>query len=92
MENIEVVTSPCIGTKDGACTKVCPMNCFYDAGEMLVINPEECIGCNLCVPECPVAAIFPIEEVPDTERDFINRNRDFFVGKTAAELDTIRAS
>jgi NAD-dependent dihydropyrimidine dehydrogenase PreA subunit len=92
MDNIEVVTSPCIGTKDGACAKVCPVSCFYDAGEMLVINPDECIGCGLCVPECPVAAIFPVEEVPENEQSFIARNRDFFDAKTSDDLDRLRVS
>ncbi len=90
MTNIEVVTSPCIGTKDTACMKVCPVNCFYDAGELLVINPDECIGCGLCVPECPVSAIFPIDEVPAHETAFIGRNRDFFLGKNSDELDRLR--
>lgn len=90
MDNICVVTSPCIGTKDGACAKVCPVSCFYDAGEMLVINPEECISCGACVSECPVAAIFHLEEIPANERNFIERNRDFFAGKTTAELDAAR--
>ena len=90
--NVSVVTSPCIGTKDGACAKVCPVSCFYDAGEMLVINPDECIGCWLCVPECPVNAIFPIEDVPGHEEAFIARNQDFFVGKTTDDLDRLRVS
>jgi NAD-dependent dihydropyrimidine dehydrogenase PreA subunit len=90
--NVEIVTSPCIGTKDGACAKVCPVNCFYDAGEMLVINPEECIGCGLCVPECPVSAIFPIEEVPAQEELFIARNHEFFVGRSPEDLDRLRVA
>ena len=90
MDNICVVTSPCIGTKDGACAKVCPVSCFFDAGEMLVINPDECLPCGMCIPECPVGAIFYLDEVPENERDFIARNRDFFAGKTTTELDAAR--
>jgi NAD-dependent dihydropyrimidine dehydrogenase PreA subunit len=85
-----IVTSPCIGTKDTACMKVCPMDCFYDAGDMLVINPDECIGCGLCLPECPVAAIFPMNEVPENEKSFIARNAEFFRGKSDGELNTLR--
>ena len=44
-----VVFSPCIGTKDTACVQVCPVDCFFDIGEMLVIHPEECIDCGACV-------------------------------------------
>ena len=57
-----VVTSPCKGTKDTSCMKVCPVTCFYDAGDVLLINPDECIDCGVCEPECPVDAI-----KPDTE-------------------------
>jgi NAD-dependent dihydropyrimidine dehydrogenase PreA subunit len=85
-----VVTSPCIGTKDSACTKVCPMNCFFDAGEMLVVNPDECIGCSLCIPECPVSAIYLESDVPENEHPFIARNRAFFEGKSAEELEKLR--
>ena len=59
-----VITSPCIGTKDQACTEVCPVECIYDAGEMFLIQPDECIDCGACVPACPVSAIFPEEDVP----------------------------
>src|SRR5476651_1292293 len=86
-DNACVVTSPCIGTKDGACAKVCPVNCFYDAGEMLVVNPDECISCGACVSECPVSALFMMEDVPESETPFIARNRMFFEGKTQAELE-----
>ncbi len=85
-----VITSPCIGRKEGACTKVCPVNCFYDAGEQLMIHPEECTVCGLCTPECPVSAIFPSEEVPAVESAFIQKARDFFAAKTPEELDAIR--
>ena len=91
LDNVCVVTSPCIGTKDGACAKVCPVNCFYDAGEMLVVNPDECISCGACVPECPVSALYMTEDVPETETEFIARNRMFFEGKTQGELDALRA-
>jgi NAD-dependent dihydropyrimidine dehydrogenase PreA subunit len=85
-----VVTSPCIGTKDGACTKVCPVSCFYDAGEMLRINPEECIICGACVSECPVAAIFPEEDVPPDQFTYIESAKAFFEGKSTEELEKLR--
>jgi NAD-dependent dihydropyrimidine dehydrogenase PreA subunit len=87
-----IVFSPCIGTKDTSCVKVCPVECFYDDGEMLLINPDECIDCGACVPECPVAAILPEEEVPEEEKAYIKRNYDFFEGKTEEELDKMRVS
>ena len=85
-----VVTSPCIGTKDGACTKVCPVSCFFDGGELLLIHPEECTHCGLCVPECPVNAIHFADEVPETEQAFIQRAHDFFKDKSAEELEKLR--
>jgi len=87
---VHVVTSPCIGTKDGACAKVCPIECFYDAGELLMINPDECIGCALCVSECPVSAIFAEGDVPAAEASYIERARAFFTGKDAAALASLR--
>ena len=54
-----VVMSPCIGTKDTACVQVCPVDCFFDIGEMLIIHPEECIDCGACVDECPVSQDVP---------------------------------
>ena len=59
-----VVTRPCRDCKDTACVAVCPTEAFRDAGDMLVIDPEECIVCDACVPECPVDAIFFEEDVP----------------------------
>lgn len=102
-----VVTSPCIGTHDTACMKVCPVNCFYDVpladlglpplpadaagpAKMLIINPDECINCTRCEPECPVAAIFAEDEVPDSEKQFIETNRKWFEGRDQAQIDAAR--
>ena len=105
------VVSPCVGTRDTACMKVCPVNCFYDVPlsdlgienpeeaadnedmkKMLLIHPEECIDCGLCVPECPVAAVFPNDEVPDDETQWIEINANYFEGKDSDALDALRIS
>jgi ferredoxin len=59
-----VVTEPCVKCKYMDCIEVCPVDCFYEGENFLVINPEECIDCGVCEPECPVEAI-----LPDTEGD-----------------------
>ncbi|SMB96137.1 NAD-dependent dihydropyrimidine dehydrogenase, PreA subunit [Deinococcus hopiensis KR-140] len=73
-----VIVSPCIGVKDQACTEVCPVECIYDGGDQFVIHPDECIDCGACVPACPVSAIFPEEDVPGGEEEFIVKNRAHF--------------
>jgi len=57
------VTEACIKCKYMDCVEVCPVDCFYEGENMLVINPDECIDCGVCEPECPVEAI-----LPDTEK------------------------
>ncbi len=59
-----IVTDACIRCKYTDCVEVCPVDCFYEGENMLVIHPDECIDCGVCQPECPVEAI-----VPDTEDD-----------------------
>ncbi|MBZ9798674.1 MULTISPECIES: ferredoxin FdxA [unclassified Mesorhizobium] len=54
-----VVTDNCIKCKYMDCVEVCPVDCFYEGENMLVIHPDECIDCGVCVPECPAEAIFP---------------------------------
>lgn len=71
-----VVTEPCFGCKYTDCVTVCPVDCFYEGQSMLFINPEECIHCDACVPECPVEAIFAEENVPDEWQDYIQLNAD----------------
>lgn len=54
-----VVTDACIRCKYTDCVEVCPVDCFYEGENMLVIHPDECIDCGVCEPECPVEAIKP---------------------------------
>lgn len=59
-----VVTSKCSGCKFTDCVEVCPVACFYELDQQLVIHPEECIDCQACVTECPVEAIYAEADVP----------------------------
>jgi ferredoxin len=69
-----VVTEPCIRCKYTDCAEVCPVSCFHEGPNFLVIDPDECIDCDLCVPECPVDAIFSEDEVPPDQTEFISLN------------------
>ncbi|NOX09979.1 MAG: ferredoxin family protein [Gammaproteobacteria bacterium] len=69
-----VVTENCIKCKYTDCVEVCPVDCFHEGPEFLVIDPEECIDCTLCEPECPIAAIFPEDELPPGQEDFVDIN------------------
>lgn len=70
-----VVTENCIKCKYTDCVEVCPVDCFREGPNMLVIDPDECIDCNLCVPECPVDAIFAEDDLPDNQKEFIDLNK-----------------
>ena len=69
-----VVTDACIKCKYTDCVSVCPVDCFYEGENMLVINPDECIDCTLCVAECPAEAIFAEDDVPADQQEFIALN------------------
>ncbi len=69
-----VVTESCIKCKYTDCVEVCPVDCFYEGPNFLVINPDECIDCALCEPECPVDAIMPEEDVPENQKQYIELN------------------
>lgn len=60
-----VVAEPCINCKFTDCVDVCPVDCFYEGQNFLAINPDECIDCGACVPECPVEAIYDEDELPE---------------------------
>lgn len=59
-----VVADPCVRCKYTDCVSVCPVDCFHEGENMLVIDPEECIDCGACIPECPAEAIFLDEDLP----------------------------
>ncbi len=69
-----VVCEPCCDCKYTDCVVVCPMECFYQDDAQLYIDPEQCIDCDGCVPECPVEAIFPEVNVPAAWTSFVSLN------------------
>lgn len=71
-----VVTESCIKCKYTDCVDVCPVDCFHEGPNFLVIDPEECIDCQLCVPECPVEAIFDEQDLPDDQQQFLALNAE----------------
>jgi len=81
-----IITEPCIGTKDTACVDACPVDCIhpradedeFESETMLYIDPEECIDCAACVPECPVEAIFAEDEVPEKWHEYIDINYEWY--------------
>jgi len=71
-----VVTEDCIKCKYTDCVEVCPVDCFHEGPNFLVIDPEECIDCSLCEPECPIEAIFDEDDVPENQKQFIALNAE----------------
>jgi len=82
-----VICEPCVDVKDTACVDVCPVDCIhptsefpelFEAANQLFIDPEECIDCGVCEPECPVEAIFAEDDVPDEWEHYTQINAAFF--------------
>jgi len=71
-----VVTENCIKCKYTDCVEVCPVDCFHEGPNFLVIDPEECIDCTLCEPECPAEAIFSEDDLPEEQNEFIQINEE----------------
>jgi ferredoxin len=69
-----VVTEQCIKCKYTDCVEVCPVDCFHEGPNFLVIDPDECIDCTLCEPECPVEAIYADDELPEGQDAFVEIN------------------
>jgi ferredoxin len=71
-----VVTESCIKCKHTDCVDVCPVDCFKEGANFLVIDPDECIDCAVCIPECPVNAIYAEEDVPPGQESFTALNAE----------------
>jgi len=71
-----VVLESCIKCKLTDCVEVCPVDCFHEGPNMLVIDPDECIDCTLCEPECPVEAICSEDEIPAGQEKFLELNAE----------------
>jgi ferredoxin len=78
-----IIAEPCIDIKDRSCVDVCPVDCIHEAGRILVIDPEECIDCGACEPECPVEAIFPEDALPEKWAPFVKINYAYADGMDA---------
>jgi ferredoxin len=75
-----VVTERCVDCRYTDCCAVCPVECFWEVENpaMLVIDPQTCIDCGLCIPECPIYAIYPLDEVPEPYREWVKKNEELF--------------
>lgn len=71
-----VVVESCIKCKYTDCVEVCPVDCFHEGPNFLVIDPEECIDCTLCEPECPVDAILSEDDLDESQRHFLDLNAE----------------
>ena len=72
-----VVTESCINCKYTECVEVCPVDCFHEGPNILVIDPEECIDCAMCETECPVNAIVSEDGLPEPQLEFLTLNEQF---------------
>lgn len=83
-----VITSTCVDIKDMSCIEECPVDCIYEGGRKLYIQPAECIDCGACEPVCPVDAIYADRRLPETHKADKDDNKNFFLellpGRTAA--------
>ncbi len=79
-----VIGEPCVDLKDRSCVEVCPVDCIHETERMLVVDPEECIDCGACEPECPVEAILTADAVPEEWQPFVRVNAAFAQGGVAA--------
>ena len=87
-----IIAEPCIDIKDLSCVDVCPVDCIHEFERILIIDPEECIDCGACEPECPVEAIFPEESLPAEWANYTKIDATWYTDKAAAraEVDALK--
>lgn len=73
-----VIALPCVDVKDRACVEECPVDCIYEGGRSLYIQPDECVDCGACEPVCPVEAIYYEDDLPKEWADYYDANVQFF--------------
>jgi NAD-dependent dihydropyrimidine dehydrogenase PreA subunit len=73
-----VIALPCVDVKDRACVDECPVDCIYEGGRSLYIQPDECVDCGACEPVCPVEAIFYEDDLPGSWAGHLEDNAAFF--------------
>jgi ferredoxin len=73
-----VIAEPCVDVKDKSCIEECPVDCIYEGGRMLYIQPDECVDCGACEPVCPVEAIYYEDDVPAPWKQYAEVNSGFF--------------
>ena len=83
-----VVADPCVKCKYTDCVAVCPVDCFYEGKNSIAINPDECIDCGACEPECPTTAIFEESELPGKWNIYKDINAVVSGAKKVEEVDT----
>ena len=91
---MHIIAEPCVGVKDAACVEVCPVDCIHSTEQspQYFINPDECIDCAVCIPECPANAIFAEEDVPADQLAFIKLNVDLSQIKTWKSITKRKAA
>jgi ferredoxin len=83
-----IVGDPCVKCKYTDCVAVCPVECFYEGENSLVINPDECIDCGACEPECPTTAIFEESALPGKWKPYVEINAVFSGARSPSEANT----
>lgn len=86
-----VVTEACIQCKYTDCVTVCPVDCFHEGPNFLVINPDGCVDCGICVPECPANAILADVDLPADQQHFLQLNADLARHPAWAVINTQKA-
>ena len=87
-----IIAEPCIDIKDLSCVDVCPVDCIHEFERILIIDPEECIDCGACEPECPVEAIFPEDALPDKWEPFVKINYAYGDGADVINMSVSTSS